>query len=148
MSDRSFSSAGGKRKSPMGAAGGENPKRQRRRKASATRPLGTKRPKGRDSGRETATEEEEEEEEEPEYEIEKIVNCRGEGDWREYLVKWKGWGNDSNQWLSVHEMGKADELVDEYRASALRRIQFRKSPSGTEEKEEENKRKSGIAVWV
>lgn len=37
-------------------------------------------------------------ESEEEYEVEKILNHRGEGPQTEYLVKWKGYGNDENTW--------------------------------------------------
>ena len=60
---------------------------------------------------EEEAEEEEEEEEEPEaatgdypYEIEKIVDIQKEGRKNKYLIKWKGYDDSSNQWMTYNEL--------------------------------------------
>jgi transposase InsO family protein len=50
----------------------------------------------------------------PEYEVERILDHRT---WRkhlQYLVKWKGMGNERNQWLFAEDMIHCQELINEY----------------------------------
>ncbi len=42
-----------------------------------------------------------------EYEIERILECRDVRGSREYLVKWKGYGDFENSWVKAVDMGNA-----------------------------------------
>lgn len=57
---------------------------------------------------------------EGEYEVEAILACeeRGRGRDRQphYLVKWLGYGHDSNEWLPRSQMEGSRELIDEWHA--------------------------------
>ena len=66
-----------------------------------------------------AIEDENNNEEAPTYEVEKIVDGRkrryGRSQPRqEYLVKWKGWGPEWNQWMPLSELESATEVVQDY----------------------------------
>jgi hypothetical protein len=56
---------------------------------------------------------------EEEYEIEAIVRSavRGRGRHRHqhYLVRWKGSGPESDEWIAVDELNHAKDLIDEYK---------------------------------
>ena len=47
------------------------------------------------------------------YEIEKLLDRRGEGENIKYLVKWKDYGRQHNVWYPVHALGRARELMEE-----------------------------------
>ena len=48
------------------------------------------------------------------YETERILDQRGEGSRREYLVKWKGYGHQYNTWEKEHALRHSKELLDDY----------------------------------
>ena len=52
------------------------------------------------------------------WEVERIVDKQGD----RYLVRWKGWGPQHDQWRTKAQLGKASELVSEYedRVKAMR----------------------------
>ena len=39
---------------------------------------------------------------------------KGRGQSIEYLVKWKGWVPEWNQWMALRNLGNAQEIVDDY----------------------------------
>ena len=47
------------------------------------------------------------------YEIERLLDRRGEGEKAKYLVKWKGFGSEHNTWYPVHALGKSQDLMRE-----------------------------------
>jgi hypothetical protein len=51
---------------------------------------------------------------EDEYEVEKILGARKRKGIRQYLVKWKGYLENYNQWEPEENLGNAEELVREY----------------------------------
>jgi hypothetical protein len=53
-------------------------------------------------------------EEEEEYEIEEICRHRRKGRGTQYLVHWKGYGNEDDTWLPWSSLGNAEELLSEY----------------------------------
>jgi hypothetical protein len=53
-------------------------------------------------------------EEEEEYEIEEIHGHRRKGRGTQYLVHWKGYGNEDDTWLPRSSLGNAEELLSEY----------------------------------
>jgi hypothetical protein len=53
-------------------------------------------------------------EEEEEYEIEEIHRHRRKGRGTQYLVHWKGYGNEDDTWLPRSSMGNAEELLSKY----------------------------------
>jgi hypothetical protein len=53
-------------------------------------------------------------EEEEEYKIEEICRHRRKGRGTQYLVHWKGYGNEDNTWLPWSSLGNAEELLSEY----------------------------------
>jgi hypothetical protein len=53
-------------------------------------------------------------EEEEEYKIEEIHGHRRKGRGTQYLVHWKGYGNEDNTWLPQSSLGNAEELLSEY----------------------------------
>ena len=52
------------------------------------------------------------------YEIERLLDRRvtkkGQGQSVEYLVRWKGWGPEWDQWMALKNLGNAQEMVDDY----------------------------------
>ena len=52
--------------------------------------------------------------EDEEYEVEKIVRKRGKGDSLEYLVKYQGYTNRHNRWLSATELEDCASLILEF----------------------------------
>jgi hypothetical protein len=53
-------------------------------------------------------------EEEEEYEIEEIRGHRRKGRGTQYLVHWKGYGNEDNTWLPQSSLGNAAEVLSTY----------------------------------
>ena len=49
-----------------------------------------------------------------EYEVEEILDKRKQGHGFQYLVKWKGYPNSSNEWITRTNLGNAKELVEVY----------------------------------
>jgi hypothetical protein len=58
---------------------------------------------------------------EDEYEVEKILGARKRKGIRQYLVKWKGYPENYDQWEPEENLGNAEELVREYWKGAKRR---------------------------
>jgi hypothetical protein len=60
---------------------------------------------------------------EPEWEVERILNHRqrkipnAKRTRREYLVKWAGYGHESNSWQTAKECSSCEDLIQEYLAS-------------------------------
>ena len=52
-----------------------------------------------------------------EYEIERILQSRIVRNRKEYLVKWKGYNDFENSWVKAHDMGNAQQLVQQYEQS-------------------------------
>ena len=48
------------------------------------------------------------------YKIEMIKNARKRNGKMEYLVHWAGYGPEERSWVSYHDLGDADELIDDY----------------------------------
>uniref|UniRef100_A0A8H7K517 Chromo domain-containing protein n=1 Tax=Bionectria ochroleuca TaxID=29856 RepID=A0A8H7K517_BIOOC len=53
-------------------------------------------------------------EDEEEYDVEKILDHRGEGPQTEYLVKWKGCGDDENTWEPLDHLTNAQAKLAQY----------------------------------
>ena len=49
-----------------------------------------------------------------EYEVEKILDKRTKYRHAEYLVKWKGYGNEDNMWLPYWKLDNSADLVKEF----------------------------------
>jgi hypothetical protein len=47
----------------------------------------------------------------PEYEVEKVIGSRKHHNRREYLVKWKGYGDHENSWEPTANLTNAKELI-------------------------------------
>jgi hypothetical protein len=52
--------------------------------------------------------------EEEEYKIEEICGHRRKGRGTQYLVHWKGYGNEDDTWLPWSSLGNAEELLSDY----------------------------------
>lgn len=67
--------------------------------------------------------------EDREYEVEKIlgkrINSRGE---LEYLVRWTGYGDDSNSWEPVSELWKCTELIEDFEYQEQQRLALSQQP--------------------
>ena len=63
---------------------------------------------------------------EQEWEIEAIVKERTYRKKRQYLAKWLGYPSYENQWINEDELGRAQELLDEFRARESRTRSLRK----------------------
>ena len=59
------------------------------------------------------------------YKTERILDQRGEGPRRKYLVKWKGYSHQYNIWIKEHALCHSRELINDY----LRRIEERPRPA-------------------
>ena len=55
------------------------------------------------------------------YELDRLINKRrfrrGKGEVTEYLVKWKGYGPEYDQWMNVKDLADAPDLVRDYEQS-------------------------------
>ena len=51
---------------------------------------------------------------EAEYEVEGVLASRKRGRGIQYLVKWKGYGNEENTWEAKSRMGNAKEIIKEF----------------------------------
>ena len=53
-----------------------------------------------------------------EYEVNRILDrqviWKGHGSSTQYLIQWKGWGPEHNQWYPVHCLQDCAELIEEY----------------------------------
>ena len=54
-----------------------------------------------------------------EYEIERLADVRDVRGRREYLCKWKGYGDYENSWVKAVDMGNARELVADFESKFL-----------------------------
>jgi hypothetical protein len=54
---------------------------------------------------------------EEEYEVETILSSRKKGRRMEYLVRWKGYGSDSDEWIPEANLEHSSELLLEYRVN-------------------------------
>ncbi|KXN85794.1 hypothetical protein AN958_10797 [Leucoagaricus sp. SymC.cos] len=55
---------------------------------------------------------------EEQYKVEGIVNHCLHSEGLQYLVKWRGYGHQENEWIHEEELTRfADELIQEYLAS-------------------------------
>ena len=52
--------------------------------------------------------------EEEEYEVEEVRGHRKQGKGVQYLVHWKGYGDEEDQWIPKHNMSHAQEAIEEY----------------------------------
>jgi len=51
---------------------------------------------------------------EPEYEVEEVVSSQRRGRGIQYLVKWKGYGNEENTWEARSNMEKAKDAIQDF----------------------------------
>lgn len=58
-----------------------------------------------------------------EYEVDAILDYKIRYNKPNYLVKWKGWSNDYNQWLRESDLGGAHELLREFKKGKGRKPQ-------------------------
>ena len=52
---------------------------------------------------------------EEEWEVEAILNDKIVGKTRKYLIKWKGFGDDSNTWQTATDLKHAKDKIQEYK---------------------------------
>ena len=68
------------------------------------------------------------------FELDRLLNKRVVSKGRartltvEYLVRWKGYGPEFDQWMSLKELGNADQLVADYEAGITA---IRATPAGS-----------------
>src|SRR5882762_2080216 len=60
---------------------------------------------------------------EPEFKIEDILSSRKKGRGIQYLIKWKGYGNEENTWEAKSWMGNAKEIIKEFHQKHPQSIQ-------------------------
>ena len=48
------------------------------------------------------------------YDVEKIVDKRIQGGKIDYLIKWKGYCSDENEWKPIEELEFITEMIDDY----------------------------------
>ena len=60
-------------------------------------------------------------ESEPHYEVSAILDHRGSGQNREYLVSWEGYSEKDNSWIPISNFDTLD-LVDEYHKAVPSRV--------------------------
>jgi hypothetical protein len=58
---------------------------------------------------------------EEQFEVEKILACRLNRGHKEYLVKWKGYGDFENSWEPIGNLDRAKERVREFEQRRARR---------------------------
>jgi len=52
--------------------------------------------------------------EEEEYEVEEIKKHQKKGWGTQYLIHWKGYGNEHNQWIAESGLPHAKEVIEDY----------------------------------
>ena len=57
--------------------------------------------------------------EEEEYEIEEVRKYQKQGKGVQYLVHWKGHGDEHDQWIAETELSHAREVIEDYQARCL-----------------------------
>jgi transposase InsO family protein len=72
------------------------------------------------------------------YEVERILNHRGEGDNREYLIRWKGYGSKDDTWEPVSNLFDAEYSIQTYLASQAPTQVARRSQHDYKEDEEKD----------
>jgi hypothetical protein len=55
------------------------------------------------------------------WEVEKIVAQQAYRGLPQFLIKWKDWSNEHNTWLFESNLGNCQELLEEYKATAVSR---------------------------
>ena len=48
------------------------------------------------------------------FEVEGIVDKRGSGKDLEYLIKWKGYDSDENEWMPVKELIYIQDMIEDF----------------------------------
>jgi hypothetical protein len=52
--------------------------------------------------------------EEDEYKVEEICDYRRKGNWHQYLVQWKGYGEEEHTWESRKNLTSCEDLLQDY----------------------------------
>ena len=48
------------------------------------------------------------------FEVEGIVDKRGSGKDVEYLIKWKGYDSEENEWMPLNDLIYIQDMIEEY----------------------------------
>jgi hypothetical protein len=79
------------------------------------------------------------------YEVDRIIDHRGEGDNREYRIRWKGYGPEEDTWEPVSNLFDSEHSIQEYLSSLIPTQVARRSHQDEKERKNDSSPTSSLS---